>query len=161
MRTKIYWLFTVMLLSTFTVAQKKPAAHKTAKSEQALISKLNGTPVADMETGLPTESFSKWFSTQTRSGTAVYHVKECEASSSERSIGYKCVVVSAKVGQFQRLELNFAVPPDYAGKKPINIRETQFPCRFLVGSLGPSNPQMKSPTRVITKLSDLPPLLSR
>jgi hypothetical protein len=160
MRTKTCLLITVMLFSAAMVAQKKPAARKADKSAQALITKLRATPVADMETGLPTEPFSKWFAAQTKPGSTGYQVKACEAGS-DRDIGYKCIVATAKVGEFKKLELTFAVPPDYTGKKPINVRETQFPCRFLVGSLGPANPRMKSSTRVITKLSDLPPLLSR
>lgn len=166
MRSKIGLFFTVLLLMAVMAAQKKPATSKTApktqKTAHQAIAKLKATPVADMESGLPDEPFGKWFVAQVKPAVPQYEVKECDESS-DKAAGLKCVVASAKVGGMKLLELSFAVPPASTSPapktKPKNIRETQYQCRFLVGSLGPSNPQMKFPTRVVRKLSDLAPML--
>lgn len=132
------------------------------KSAQQAIAQLKATPVADMESGLPDEPFGKWFAAQAKPAVPQYEVKECDVSSSEKAAGLMCVIASAKVGGMKRLELSFAVPPTTSPApktKPKSVRDTQYTCRFLVGSLGPSNPQMKFPTRVVRKLSDLAPML--
>jgi hypothetical protein len=73
-----------------------------------------------------------------------------------------CVVASAKVSRVRRLELTFAVIEGertaQSDKNP-DARQTNW--RFLGGSVGPSDPRLKVPTRVITRLSELPPLVRR
>jgi len=87
-------------------------------------------------------------------------VKECGASSAtEKSKGPMCVVATAKVSRVRRLELTFAVIEGVRTAQSDKKPETQTTTwRFLVGSVGPSDPHLRVATKVITRLSELPPL---
>ena len=161
MRKLIYGSLTLVVLGCVMNAQpqKKSPADKQA---QTLINRLKATPVADIETGLPADPFGKWFAKQAKPGQPQYEVKPCEAATGgEKTTELMCVVASAKVGEMKKLELTFAMGPySSAGKKAKGVKAKAPACRFLVGSLGPSDPRMKFPTKVVAKLSDLPPLLN-
>jgi hypothetical protein len=157
----------LLMLATMTTqakpAQAKPAAKKSAPDAQALqwIAKLKDSPLPDMEAGMPDKTFGKWFTEMARPGVPHYVVKECGApSTDEKSKGPMCVVASAKVSRVRRLELTFAVlEGERTAQSDKNPEARQTSWRFLVGSVEPSDPRLKVSTRVITRLSDLPPLV--
>lgn len=126
---------------------------------QAWIERLKATPVAQMEGGLPEESFADWFAERIKPSEAGYEVKECQdttaaAASQDRLL---CVFAYTKPlvpGWNRGIQLNFVV-----GVFPRSARgpteAKPVPCRFVIGWDGPSNPQMARPTRKIAKLSEL------
>jgi hypothetical protein len=159
MQKKIYVWFTALLMTAAMFPQTKPAQKKSAQNFNAQwIAKLKATPLADMESGLPDKTFGKWFAEQSGSGQPQYAVHPCEGD--DQPNGPMCVVASAKVSRVRKLELTFAL---MGGERTVqndkNPEQKQATCRFLIGSVGPSDSQMKFPTRVIRKLSDLPPLV--
>jgi hypothetical protein len=169
-RKKLCLLFMALLIPVAMCAQTKPAQTKPAKKNSTQdakgllwIAKLKATSLADMESGLPDKTFGKWFADQARPGVPHYAVKECGApTAGEQSKGPMCVVASAKVSSVRRLELTFAM---MGGERTVQndknpaVPQTSF--RFLVGSVGPSDPRVRVPTHVLTRLSDLPPLVRR
>jgi hypothetical protein len=166
-RKKLRLLLTALLIYAAMVAQAKPTQTKPAPKQPAQdakalqwIASLKATSLADMEPGLPDKTFGKWFADQARPGVPHYAVKECAAPSAGESKVPMCVVASAKVSSVRRLELTFAL---MGGERTVqndkNPAAQQTTFRFLVGSVGPSDPRVKVPTRVISRLSDLPPLV--
>jgi hypothetical protein len=171
-RKTILGLFMLAMLASAMNAQPKPAPGKSVpkqsvseKQTQTLITRLKTTPVADIETGLPTDPFGKWFPRQVGSSQIQYDAKPCEAEASITNKGQRdplmCVTASAKIGEMRKLELTFAMEGYSGGKQAKSTAARKPRCRFLVGSLGPSDPRAKFPTRVVNKLADLPPILNR
>jgi hypothetical protein len=158
-----YAALLISATGTAQAAQTRTAPKNSARDAQAQqwIAKLKDAPLPDMEAGMPDKTFGKWFMEMARPGVPHYVVKECGApSADEKSKGPMCVVASAKVSRVRRLELTFAVLEGertaQSDKNPV-ARQTSW--RFLVGSVGPSDPRLKVSTRVITRLSELPPLV--
>jgi hypothetical protein len=109
-----------------------------------------------MEAGLPEQSFADWFADRVKPSQTGYEVKECKDNRVTGQGRLLCVFAYTKPLRpdwYRGIQLNFVVgvlPPSataLADAKPV-------PCRFLIGSDGPSNPQMKRPTYAIFKLSD-------
>lgn len=118
---------------------------------QSWIEKLKQTPVATMEAGLPQKAFNQWLVELTKSAQPRYEVGDCETG--DAAAAGKCITVSADTGPMRRLELMFAVPAETGGKA------SEQPCTFLRGTIGPSDPRNKQPTRLVRKLSDLAAML--
>ncbi len=156
------YFFIILFVATAMVGQPQPASKKSVADKQAqtLISRLKATPVADIETGLPTDPFGKWFPKQVGAGPVQYEAKPCEGEAAESANPMMCVTASAKIGEARKLELTFAMQ-GYSGKKAGSATAKKPRCRFLVGSLGPNDPRAKFPTKLVAKLADLPPMLSR
>jgi hypothetical protein len=166
---KIAAIATLLIFATMTAqgtgAQASSAPKKSAQDAKAQqwIAKLKETPLPDMEAGMPDKTFGKWFGELARPGVPHYVVKECGLpSTDQKPKGPMCVVASAKVSRVRRLELTFAVMEGVrtaqSDKKP-EAQQTSW--RFLVGSVGPSDPHVRVSTRVITRLSELPPLVRK
>jgi len=117
---------------------------------QNWIEKLKQTPVATMEAGLPQKPFNQWLVELTKSAQPVYELGDCETGGA--GAAGKCITVTADAGM-RRLELMFSVPAESAGKA------SQQACTFLRGTIGPSDPRNKQPTRLVRKLSDLAAML--
>lgn len=124
---------------------------------QSWIERLRTTPLAQMEAGLSEESFADWFEGRVKRSETGYEVIECrEPNNSINQQRLLCVVAYTRPprpGWHRRIQLDFVVGvllPSATG-----ITEVKpVPCRFLIGSDGPSNPQMKRPTYLFFKLSD-------
>jgi len=169
-KTRWCLVFAILLIcATMTTqgafAQASSTPKKSTPDPRTLqwITKLKDAPLPDMEAGLPDKTFGKWFAEMARPGVPHYAVKECGASSAaEKSKGPMCVVASAKVSRVRRLELTFAViDGERTAQSDKNPDTRQTSWRFLVGSVGPSDPRVRVPVRVITRLSDLPPLVRK
>ena len=144
--------------------RQDPSQAKRQEPAQMWIERLKNTPVGQMEAGLPESSFAGWFADLVKPLQAEYEVKECqETDSPDAPVNQQrllCVFAYTKPPQpdWQRgIQLSFVVgilPPSRYGTdtKPV-------PCKFLGGWEQPSNPQMKRPTRKISKLSDLEKML--
>ena len=123
---------------------------KTSRN-QTWTKKLQTTPVAKIEAGLPQKPFNQWLVELTRSEPK-YEMSDCETSGS--SATGECITVTADTAPMRRVELTFAVPAE----RSVNAGEGAV-CTFVRGSVGPSDPRMKAPTRIIRKLSELEKLL--
>src|SRR5262249_24662668 len=151
-------LILVVLLSavsTLAVAQDQ--------DQRRFIDQLKKTPVSEIESGLPHESFDTWFAEQVRPAHAEYEVNDCgerNGTPEERGREFPtCVSVTASAGM-RKVDLAFVVGTYVVpenGKDTARAKPTKV--RLFSGSVGPSDPRMKAPTRVIRKLSDLEKLL--
>jgi hypothetical protein len=156
-------LISAVMTAQARAAQPRSEIKKSVQNTKAprLIAKLIETPLPDIESGMPPKTFGKWFAEQAKPGMPHYVVKKCDAPGTEReSKGPMCVVASVKVSRVRRLELTFALMEgerSSQNEKNPEVRPTTW--RFLVGSLGPNDPRMKVPVHVITRLSELPPLV--
>jgi hypothetical protein len=153
MRTACLFLISLGVLSM----RVEPAAAQST-ADQRWIDQLKKTPVDQIEAGLSGAKFADWFAERVRPSEAGYEVKDCPeptvaASNQDRLL---CVFAYTKPlvpGWDRGIQLNFIVgvfrrsARGSTGAKPL-------PCRFLFGRDGPSNPQMKRPTILISKLSD-------
>lgn len=134
------------------------------KDEQRWIDRLKATPVASLEAGLPDKPFGEWFTDQVKPATPKYEVNDCgerNGTPDERGKQFPlCVTASADVPTVRRLELSFIVG-SYVVPVDANARTEEKPAKveFMHGSLGPSDPRSKQPTRPVRKLSDVPALL--
>lgn len=117
---------------------------------QNWIEKLKQTPVATMEAGLPQKAFNEWLMELTKSAQPKYEPGDCETR--DAGAAGKCITVTSDAG-LRRVELMFAVPAESAGKA------SEQACTFLRGTIGPSDPRSKQPTRLVRKLSDLETML--
>lgn len=140
----------VALLVAGLFAGAKCNEQETA-GNQSWTKKLQATPVAKIEAGLPQKPFNQWLVELTRSEPR-YEMSDCETNGS--SATGKCVTVTADTAPMRRVELTFAVPAESSAKAG-----ERAVCTFVRGSIGPSDPRMKAPTQVIRKLSDLGKLL--
>ena len=144
-----------MAAGMLTVAQ--------GQNQRRFIDQLKKTPVSEIEAGLPNESFDTWFANQIRPSHAEYEVNDCgerNGTPAERGKEFPtCVAVTAVAG-IRKVDLAFVVgtyvvpenEKDTARSKPTKVR-------LFSGSIGPSDPRMKTPTQVVRKLSDLEKLL--
>jgi len=123
----------------------------SSQSGQDWVEKLKKTPVATMEAGLPQKAFNQWLVELTKSAQPKYELGDCETG--DAGAAGKCITVTADAGSMRRVELMFAVPAESAGKA------SDQACTFLRGTIGPSDPRSKQPTRLLRKLSDLPAML--
>jgi hypothetical protein len=126
---------------------------------QAWIKRLKTTPVAQMEAGLPEESFADWFADRVKPSETGYEVKECQAkpagaSSRDRFLCVFAYTKPPQPGWNRGIQLNFIVGVFPRSAKGAT-EATPVPCRFVIGWDGPSNPQMKRPTYGIFRLSEL------
>ncbi len=124
---------------------------------------LKATPVSRIEAGLPGTRFDRWFADQVRPAEPKYELDDCgERSGTPEERGKQfpmCATVTAIV-EIRKIQLSFVVGTyvvpsngsDAAAEKPAKVS-------FFSGSIGPSDPRMKFPTRAIRKLSDLEKLL--
>src|SRR5262245_7928335 len=110
---------------------------------QDWIEKLKKTPVATMEVGLPQKAFNQWLVELTKSAKPKYELGDCETG--DAGAAGKCITVTADAGSMRRVELMFAVPAESAGKA------SDQACTFLRGTIGPSDPRSKQPTRLLRK----------
>jgi hypothetical protein len=128
---------------------------------QAWIDRLKATPVAQMEAGLPEESFADWFADRVKPSETGYEIRECRQSNnpyaSVNAQRFLCVLAFTKPPQpgWRRwIQLDFIV-----GVLPSSTTAATnakpVPCRFWFGWDGPSNPQMLRPSYIIRKLSYL------
>jgi hypothetical protein len=114
--------------------------------EQSWIDRLKNTPVARIEAGLPEKPFDQWLAQQSKAAQPKYELGDCD---SEGGASGKCITVSAEVAPIRKMELMFAVPQDKAGAV----------CTFVRGTIGPSDPRSKQPTRLVRKLGELEAML--
>jgi hypothetical protein len=134
------------------------------KHDQRWTDRLQRTPVASLETGLPEKPFGQWFADQVKPATPKYEVNDCgERNGSAEEKGKQfplCVTASADVPTVRRVELSFIVGSyvvplhgsEATEEKPAKVE-------FMYGTLGPSDPRSKQPTRQVRKLSEVPALL--
>ena len=128
--------------------------------QQSWIERLKATPVAQMEAGLPNVSFADWFADRVKPSEIGYEIKECQepdkptpSTNPQRLLCVSAYTKPPQPGWYRGIQLNFVVgilSPSATGAtdaKPV-------PCRFLIGSDAPSNPQMKRPTYFFFKLSE-------
>jgi hypothetical protein len=150
-------VFVLLLIAAepWTVAQDQ--------DQRRFIDQLKKTPVNEIESGLPHESFDSWFSNQVRPAHAEYEVNDCgerNGTPDERGREFPtCVAVTAIAGM-RKVDLGFVVGTYVVpenGKGPARSKPTKV--RLFSGSIGPSDPRMKAPTQVVRKLSDLERLL--
>jgi hypothetical protein len=156
-------LFSLLLISLFAGSRCGSQAKRQDPS-QAWIERLKGTPVSQMEAGLPETSFAAWFANVVKPSEAGYEVSECQGTNGPDASANQerllCVLAYTKPpqpGWNRGVQLSFVV-----GVLPASKNETEakpVPCRFLGGWEGPSNPSMKRPNRGISKLSDLERML--
>jgi len=112
---------------------------------------LKKTPVAKLETGLPQKPFDQWLSNLTHSAPPKYDTIECETSGAGATA--KCILVKADAPPLRALELTFAV----SAEDKAHAGEMAF--TFVRGTIGPSDPRSKQPTRLIRKLGELETML--
>lgn len=132
--------------------------------DQRWIDRLKRTPVASIEGGLPQTPFAEWFADQVKPSTPKYEVNDCgerNGTADEKGKQFPlCVTASADVPTVRRLELSFVVGSYVV---PVNgsaaTEEKPAKVEFMYGTLGPSDPRSKQPTRRVSKLTDVPALL--
>ena len=151
----------LLAVSLFIAAGMRTVAQD--QDQRRFIDQLKKTPVNEIETGLPAESFDTWFANQIRPSHPEYEVNDCgerNGTPGERGKEFPtCVAVTAITGM-RKVDLAFVVGTyvvpengkDTARSKPTTVR-------LFSGSIGPSDPRMKAPTQVVRKLSDLERLL--
>lgn len=134
------------------------------KHDQRWIDRLKATPVASLEAGLPEKPFGEWFADQVKPATPKYEVNDCgerNGTADEKGKEFPfCVTAMADVPAVRRLELSFVVGT-YVVPAEAGARTEEKPAKveFMHGSIGPSDPRSKQPTRQIRKLSDVSALL--
>jgi len=124
-----------------------------------LVDQLKKTPVSDIETGLPRESFDSWFAGLVKPAEIDYEVKDCtdETAATEGGRPVSCVIAYTKPpqpGWNRSIEIRFFVvaPPEREGAR-VTVRP--LVPRLFQACAGPSDPKMKRPTQCYPKLSDL------
>jgi hypothetical protein len=154
------------LLSLLAASLLIAAGMRTVAQDQdqrRFIDQLKKTPVNEIETGLPNESFDTWFAGLVRPSHSKYEVNDCgerNGTPAERGKEFPtCVAVTAITGM-RRVDLAFVVGTYVVpeGEKD-TARSKPTKARLFSGSIGPSDPRMKAPTHVVRKLSDLEKLL--
>lgn len=148
----------------FLLAMLANSASGSPENSLRWIDRLKATPVSQLDPSLPDQPFADWFSDLVKPAQATYEVNDCgerNGTSEERGKEFPlCVSASADVQPVRKLELNFVVAtyvvPRSANEKPV---EKPAKVGLFHGTLGPSKPQSKQPTRLIRKLGDLPALL--
>jgi hypothetical protein len=149
----------VFLLLAVSAINLEPAAAQSS-ADQRWIDQLKKTPVSQIEAGLPDASFANWFAELVKPAQTGYEVKECQEETSAAATNQDrllCVFAYTKPpepGWNRGLQLNFVIGILPRSSKGITDAKP-MPCRFLGGWAGPSNPQIKMPTRKISKLSEL------
>lgn len=131
---------------------------------QKWIDRLKTTPVSQLDPALPAKPFAEWLNDLVKPAHPGYEVNDCgERNGTAEEKGKEfplCVSVRADVSPLSRLELRFVVAtyvvPQNASAKPA---EKPAKMELFQGTLGPSNPRIKRPTRLIRKLSEVGPLL--
>lgn len=133
------------------------------QDQRRLIDQLKSTPVSEIEAGLPHESFDSWFANQVRPSRPEYEVNDCgerNGTPEERGKEFPTCVAVTAISGVRKVDLAFVVGtylvPE-SGKDRARSKATKV--TLFSGSIGPSDPRMKAPTRVIRKLSDLEKLL--
>jgi hypothetical protein len=133
-----------MKLSIFVLCALFPLIAQVP-AEPPLVSRLKTTPVSSIEASLPDKPFDAWLTDLFQ--PPKYEVNHCQVPGKESEW---CVNVTAVKG-IQMVHLTFLISQEKHQEgtaKPAKIE-------FLGGDVGPSNPQMKMPTRLLSKLSDL------
>jgi hypothetical protein len=156
-------LFSILLVGLFAGAKCNGQGNG---QQQSWVDQLKKTPVDQIEPGLSQTNFAQWFADLVKPNQIDYEIQECvdenpaRAESQERLL---CVVAYTKPPQphWNRwIQLRFVVGVSVpSGKAGTRAEVKPVACRFLGGSEGPSNPAMKRPTRMISKLSELEKLL--
>lgn len=134
------------------------------KHDQRWIDRLKRTPMSSLEANLPQKPFAEWFADQVKPSTPRYEVNDCgerNGTADEKGKQFPlCVTASADVPAVRRLELSFIVGSYVV---PVNgseaTEEKPAKVEFMYGTLGPSDPRSKQPTRQVRKLSEVPTLL--
>jgi len=154
-------LLSLLAVSLFIAAGMRTVAQD--QDQRRFIDQLKKTPVNEIESGLPNESFDTWFANQIHPSHAEYEVNDCgerNATPEERGKQFPtCVAVTAIAG-IRKVDLAFVVGTDVVpenGKDTARSKPSKV--RLFSGSIGPSDPRMKAPTQVVRKLSDLEKLL--
>ena len=130
-----------LVLSCSMFAQQKKAF------ELGTVDKLRSMPASHFDSALPDQQFGKWFKRLVYPSVPDFQLRECEGQAASPA-KTQCIYVSAPIPQQVRvINLRFAV--DDAGKD----------FHYVEGTVGPSDPRNKQPTRNITKLSELVPLV--
>ena len=140
-----------LVVSLFLVGLLAASRCSSQSGGQNWIEKLKQTPVATMEAGLPQKAFHQWLVELTKSPQPRYELGDFETGGP--GAGSKCITVMADAESMRRLELIFAVTAESSGKA------SEQACTFVRGTIGPSDPRNKQPTRLVRKLSDLPAML--
>ena len=120
-----------------------------ARGNQNSIEDLKKTPVAKLEAGLPEKAFDSWLKELTKSAQPKYEMTDCQASGTGAT--GKCISVTADAEPMRRVALFFAIPADSTAQASV--------CTFLRGTVGPSDPRNKQPTRLVRKLTELEGML--
>ncbi|HSM84913.1 MAG TPA: hypothetical protein VLT16_02120 [Candidatus Limnocylindrales bacterium] len=148
-----------MLLS-FLVMSAAMHPQNTVKNRQSWIERLKQTPVSQLDPALPDKPFAAWFADRVKPAQPQYEVDDCgERSGTPEDRGKSfplCVVVSANIQPVRKLELMFVVASytvPAEGAAATAPKETKV--EFLHGTVGPSDPRSKQPTRLVRKLSDV------
>jgi hypothetical protein len=134
----------LLLLSSTVLAQKRPF-------ELSTVDKLKATESAHFDPSLPPQNFGRWFRRLVRPGEAMYEVRDCEgAVKAPPSAASKpqCVYVMSALPAGRTVNLRFVFDSEH------NSFE------YLDGSIGPSDPRNKQPTRQVKKLGDLPKMIN-
>ena len=133
----------LLLLSCALSAQKVPF-------QLPPIEKLKGIESSHFDSSLPTLFFGKWFKRLVHPAVPNYEPRDCESATAAPKPGaakQQCFYVWA------------AVPPERTVALTFRLNTASNSFDYVEGSIGPSDPKSKQPTRKITKLSELPALV--
>lgn len=133
-------LFSILLVGVLT-------GSKSGGARPDWIDSLKRTPVSHIEAGLPDKPFDRWLQDLTQSAPR-YQLTGCETAGSASA---ECITVTAEAAHLRLVELIFAPPSQ--------DNATAGAAVFLRGTVGPSDPRSKQPTRLVRKLSELLALL--
>ena len=119
-------------------------------NDHTWIDGLKKTPVEKLEPGLPPTPFHQWLTNLTHSAQPKYQAIDCEAAGTG-STG-NCILIKAGAPPMRAVELTFIVSTESAAHG-----EAAF--TFVRGTIGPSDPRSKQPTRLVRKLGELEAML--
>ena len=133
----------ILILACPLWAQKQPF-------ELSTVDKLRSTGSSKLDPALPPQFFGKWFRRLVNPTIPEYAVRDCDSATTTASAGAakpQCIYATASLPPTRIVTLKFLV----------DSAHNSF--QYLEGTIGPSDPASKQPTKAIKKLSDLPGMI--
>ena len=142
----------LVLFSSFLLGQSPPQQSLPQKPlfELQPLDRLKATESAHFDPALPPQNFNRWFKRLVFPSVPTYELRDCETTTAAPPAGTakpQCAFVSAVLPQGRVVSLRFTFDAEH---KTFDYAE---------GTIGPSDPRSKQPTKLLKKLGELPALV--
>jgi len=142
----------LVLFSSFLLGQSPPQESPPQKPPFELepVDRLKATAVAHFDPTLSLVNFGRWFRRLVHPSVPNYEFRDCDTATAPQPAAApkpQCAFVTALLPQGRVVSLQFTFDAEH---KSFDYAE---------GSIGPSDPRSKQPTKLIKKLGELPALV--